>query len=31
MVAYHDADARAFGYQLGQIPQMPAQFVADKN
>ncbi|NQE00401.1 5'-methylthioadenosine/S-adenosylhomocysteine nucleosidase, partial [Staphylococcus xylosus] len=29
-VAYHDADARAFGYQLGQIPQMPAQFVADK-
>ncbi|MFQ3843590.1 5'-methylthioadenosine/S-adenosylhomocysteine nucleosidase [Staphylococcus pseudoxylosus] len=30
MVAYHDADARAFGYQLGQIPQMPAQFVADK-
>ncbi len=31
MVAYHDADARAFGYQLGQIPQMPAQFVADKD
>ncbi|SCS25526.1 5'-methylthioadenosine/adenosylhomocysteine nucleosidase [Staphylococcus caeli] len=31
MVAYHDADARAFGYQLGQIPQMPAQFVADKH
>ncbi|AVL78098.1 5'-methylthioadenosine/S-adenosylhomocysteine nucleosidase [Staphylococcus cohnii] len=31
MVAYHDADARAFGYQLGQIPQMPAQFVADKS
>ncbi|MCY1039439.1 5'-methylthioadenosine/S-adenosylhomocysteine nucleosidase [Staphylococcus nepalensis] len=31
MVAYHDADARAFGYQLGQIPQMPAQFIADKS
>ena len=31
MVAYHDADARAFGYQLGQIPQMPAQFVADSH
>ncbi|PHK49709.1 5'-methylthioadenosine/adenosylhomocysteine nucleosidase [Staphylococcus edaphicus] len=31
MVAYHDADARAFGYQLGQIPQMPAQFVADNH
>lgn len=30
MVSYHDADARAFGYQLGQIPQMPAQFTADK-
>ncbi|MDK9865466.1 MULTISPECIES: 5'-methylthioadenosine/S-adenosylhomocysteine nucleosidase [Staphylococcus] len=31
MVTYHDADARAFGYQLGQIPQMPAQFVADEH
>src|SRR5699024_1291172 len=31
MVAYHDADARAFGYQLGQIPQMSAQFIADKS
>ena len=31
MVAYHDADARAFGYQLGQIPQMPAQFTADEH
>ncbi|MHC3758795.1 5'-methylthioadenosine/S-adenosylhomocysteine nucleosidase [Staphylococcus succinus] len=29
-VSYHDADARAFGYQLGQIPQMPAEFTADK-
>ena len=28
-VAYHDADAQAFGYELGQIPQMPAQYVAD--
>ncbi|MEP9852092.1 5'-methylthioadenosine/S-adenosylhomocysteine nucleosidase [Staphylococcus aureus] len=31
MVTYHDADARAFGYQLGQIPQMPAQFIADEH
>ena len=28
-VAYHDADAQAFGYDLGQIPQMPAQYAAD--
>ena len=28
-VAYHDADAQAFGYELGQIPQMPAQYAAD--
>lgn len=29
-LAYHDADATAFGYQFGQIPQMPAVFEADK-
>lgn len=28
-LAYHDADATAFGYQYGQIPQMPAVFEAD--
>lgn len=30
-VMYHDADARAFGYELGQIPQMPASFDSDSN
>ncbi|MBF7016966.1 5'-methylthioadenosine/adenosylhomocysteine nucleosidase [Staphylococcus durrellii] len=28
-LAYHDADATAFGYQYGQIPQMPTVFEAD--
>src|SRR5699024_5642023 len=28
-VVHHDADARAFNYELGQIPQMPARFKAD--
>ena len=28
-VAYHDADATAFGYALGQLPQQPQQFTAD--
>ncbi|MCE5097517.1 5'-methylthioadenosine/S-adenosylhomocysteine nucleosidase [Staphylococcus devriesei] len=28
-VMYHDADATAFGYEYGQIPQMPAQFHAN--
>ncbi|PNZ71191.1 5'-methylthioadenosine/adenosylhomocysteine nucleosidase [Staphylococcus croceilyticus] len=28
-VIYHDADATAFGYEYGQIPQMPAKFNAD--
>ncbi|MFC6206112.1 5'-methylthioadenosine/adenosylhomocysteine nucleosidase [Levilactobacillus tongjiangensis] len=28
--AYHDADARAFGYEYGQLPQQPARFVASK-
>lgn len=29
-VIYHDADATAFGYEYGQIPQMPAKFEANK-
>lgn len=28
-VGYHDADARAFGYEMGQIPGMPATYEAD--
>lgn len=28
-LAYNDADARAFGYAFGQIPQMPERYVAD--
>lgn len=28
--AYHDADARAFGYVYGQVPQQPARFTASK-
>jgi 5''-methylthioadenosine/S-adenosylhomocysteine nucleosidase len=28
--AYHDADARAFGYEYGQLPQQPARFAASK-
>lgn len=28
-VAYHDVDATAFGYLLGQLPQQPQKFVAD--
>ncbi len=28
---YHDADASAFGYEPGQIPQMPTQYWADPN
>lgn len=27
--AYHDADNRIFDYEYGQIPQMPARFLAD--
>lgn len=27
--SYFDADATAFGYQLGQIPQMPARYFGD--
>lgn len=28
---YHDVDARAFGYVLGQLPGQPARFDADKD
>ncbi|CAM3975010.1 5'-methylthioadenosine/S-adenosylhomocysteine nucleosidase [Staphylococcus schweitzeri] len=28
---YHDADATAFGYEFGQIPQMPAIFESSKS
>lgn len=29
-VAYHDVDATAFGYKVGQVPQMPAYYLADE-
>lgn len=29
-LTYHDADARAFGYVMGQVPQMPARYTADE-
>lgn len=29
-VRHHDADATAFDYEFGQIPRMPAAFVADE-
>lgn len=29
-LAYHDADSRAFGYDYGQIPQMPKYYPCDK-
>ncbi|MFT8460808.1 5'-methylthioadenosine/adenosylhomocysteine nucleosidase [Liquorilactobacillus ghanensis] len=29
-VAYHDVDATAFGYQIGQLPQQPVSFAADQ-
>ncbi|MHC9536777.1 5'-methylthioadenosine/adenosylhomocysteine nucleosidase [Dellaglioa sp. BT-FLS60] len=28
-VAYHDVDATAFGYEIGQLPQQPTKFLAD--
>lgn len=28
-LTYHDADSRIFGYQMGQIPQMPPVYEAD--
>ncbi|WP_027107646.1 5'-methylthioadenosine/adenosylhomocysteine nucleosidase [Lacticigenium naphthae] len=30
MLAYNDADATAFGYSFGQIPQMPFEYRADE-
>ena len=30
-VKYHDVDVTTFGYEPGQIPGMPASFVADQN
>lgn len=29
-VRHHDVDATAFGYEIGQVPQMPPTFRADK-
>lgn len=29
-VRHHDVDATAFGYEYGQVPQMPAAFIADQ-
>ncbi|KRN31791.1 5'-methylthioadenosine/adenosylhomocysteine nucleosidase [Weissella halotolerans] len=29
-LVYGDADARAFGYEYGQVPQQPAQFIPDE-
>lgn len=29
-LTYNDADARAFGYDFGQIPQMPSRYTSDK-
>jgi len=28
-LAYHDVDATAFGYEIGQVPQMPHYYLAD--
>lgn len=30
-VRHHDVDATAFGYEYGQVPQMPPAFIADEN
>lgn len=30
-VRHHDVDVRAFGYEMGQVPGMPAAFIADAN
>ena len=30
-LSYNDADSRAFGYQFGQIPQMPERYAADED
>ena len=29
-VRHHDVDVTAFGYEIGQVPRMPAAFVADE-
>lgn len=29
-VRYHDVDATVFGYEYGQVPQMPPAFIADE-
>lgn len=29
-LAYHDVDATVFNYEIGQVPQMPARYSADK-
>ncbi|MBW8191120.1 5'-methylthioadenosine/S-adenosylhomocysteine nucleosidase [Neiella marina] len=29
-VRYHDADVTAFGYEMGQLPSLPAAFIADQ-
>lgn len=29
-VRYHDVDVTAFGYEMGQVPQLPAAFKADE-
>lgn len=29
-LAYHDVDATAFGYQRGQVPQMPVEYKSDE-
>src|SRR5690606_1158913 len=30
-VRHHDVDATVFGYEYGQVPQMPAAYVADNH
>ncbi|CAD5900939.1 5'-methylthioadenosine/S-adenosylhomocysteine nucleosidase [Carnobacterium maltaromaticum] len=29
-MAYHDVDATVFGYSIGQVPQMPARYIANQ-
>lgn len=29
-VAYHDVDATIFNYEIGQVPQMPARYIANE-
>lgn len=29
-MAYHDVDATIFGYSIGQVPQMPARYIANQ-